>query len=420
MSEQKSILASMAALGIPLNELGYDSLTGRLLHKKQWEFVRSKAKRKVIVAGRRGGKTTGVSVLGAHGLYDGRRALYAAPTQEQTEQVWEYLKEYFWQDISSGNIYKNETRKLMDWHGRFRAKTAWDADSLRGDYADLLFLEEYSLMNPDAWDKVGAPMLLDNNGDSVFIFTPRYRNHAYHLYLKAKNNKARWATWHFTSLDNPFLSKEALAEITEDMTEAAYRQEILAEFLEGEGAVFRNLASCMEAKEASKDEHKEHRVVIGIDWGMVNDYTAISIFCADCLREIHHRRFRGIDYPSQVRRIRSIEGDWSVRSGLVELNSIGIANYQYLKEAGSPARGWTMTGTNKPALINNLAVCFEKAEAQWIDNKTWTEELMSFEVKLNRTTYKPTYSAPEGAHDDTVIARALAWMAATSGRHTLA
>ena len=43
---------------------------------------------------------------------------------------------------------------------------------LRGDFADLLILDEWQLMNESAWEDVGAPMLLDNNGDAIFIYAP--------------------------------------------------------------------------------------------------------------------------------------------------------------------------------------------------------------------------------------------------------
>ncbi|GAI18464.1 unnamed protein product, partial [marine sediment metagenome] len=88
---------------------------------------------------------------------------------------------------------------------RIRAKTAWNADSLRGDYADLLIMDEWQLMNEGAWDKVGAPMLLDNDGDAVFIYTPRSFHsrtitkaddplHASKMYKKAKaDTTGRWA-----------------------------------------------------------------------------------------------------------------------------------------------------------------------------------------------------------------------------------
>jgi hypothetical protein len=51
----------------------------------------------------------------------------------------------------------------------------------------------------------------------------------------------------------PFLSKAALEEITQDMTTSAYRQEIMAEFLESEGQVFRNLVACMRAPISTPD-----------------------------------------------------------------------------------------------------------------------------------------------------------------------
>ena len=44
-------------------------------HAKQLAFKRSKAKRKVIVAGRRGGKTTGVSDVAVEAMLAGRRVL---------------------------------------------------------------------------------------------------------------------------------------------------------------------------------------------------------------------------------------------------------------------------------------------------------------------------------------------------------
>jgi phage terminase large subunit-like protein len=40
---------------------------------------------------------------------------------------------------------------------------------------------------------------------------------------------SRWKTFHFSSMDNPYISKQALEEITQDMSSLAYRMEILAE-----------------------------------------------------------------------------------------------------------------------------------------------------------------------------------------------
>lgn len=215
-------------------------------HPKQAEFVESNAKRIVVRAGRRGGKTVGVGIRAAHRFLSGRRVLYAAPTQEQITRFWTVITRALHEPIEAGVFRKNETYHTIELPGteqRIRAKTAWNADTLRGDYADDLILDEWQLMNEEAWEVVGAPMLLDNDGDAVFIYTPpslKSRSvskaddpqHAAKLFKKAKARQAedsRWAAFHFRSHDNPHISEAALEEITSDMTALAYRMEIEAE-----------------------------------------------------------------------------------------------------------------------------------------------------------------------------------------------
>ena len=212
------------------------TLTVRLKtpHPRQLEFIESPAKRKVIRAGRRGGKTTGAAILAVQRFLAGCRILYATPTQEQVEKFWHECKMALDEPLTSGVFYKNETRHIIELPGteqRIRAKTAWNADSLRGDYADELILDEYQLMSADAWGLVGAPMLLDNDGNATFIYTSRRgAHHSKELYKRAQADKTgRWAVFTFPSMDNPHLSRAALEEISGDLTNLAYRMEILAE-----------------------------------------------------------------------------------------------------------------------------------------------------------------------------------------------
>jgi hypothetical protein len=213
-------------------------------HEKQKPFLRTSAKRKIIRAGRRGGKTVGAAVLGVEEFLRGRRVLYATPTTEQIGRFWKTVTKALADPIERKVLYKNETEHIIEipkTETRIKAKTAWNADTLRGDYADLLILDEWQLMDEDAWESVGAPMLLDNDGDAVFIYTPpslhsrsaskaRDPQHAAKMYAKAQQDKSgRWAAFHFTSHDNPHISKDALSEITHDMTSLSYRMEIMAE-----------------------------------------------------------------------------------------------------------------------------------------------------------------------------------------------
>jgi hypothetical protein len=215
----------------------------RTPHAKQELFIESSAKRKVIRAGRRGGKTVGIAIYAVKRFLEGKRILYATPTQDQIDRFWFEVKRALEQPLEAGVYAKNETRHIIERAGtenRIRAKTAWNADTLRGDYADELILDEWQLMNEDAWELVGAPMMLDTNGNATFIYTPpslrsagvtkaKDPMHAAKLFKKAESDTTgRWATFHFSSLENPRLSREALDEIANDMTQFAYEQEILA------------------------------------------------------------------------------------------------------------------------------------------------------------------------------------------------
>lgn len=48
----------------------------------------------------------------------------------------------------------------------------------------------------------------------------------------AEGKPSRWEAFHFRSQDNPHISQEALKEISQDMSNLSYRQEILAEDVE--------------------------------------------------------------------------------------------------------------------------------------------------------------------------------------------
>lgn len=216
-------------------------------HAKQLPIIESKAKRKVVRAGRRGGKTDLAAHISVKALLDGLHPLYATPTSDQLDSFWYAVCRSLAEPIQANLYRKNELEHSIELSGtrnRLRGKTAWNADMLRGDYADILILDEWQLMDEDMWELVGVPMLLDNNGDALFLFTPpslrsrsvskaRDPKHANIMFKQAQQDTTgRWEAFHFTSLDNPHLSQEALAEIATDMSPLAYRLEILAEDVE--------------------------------------------------------------------------------------------------------------------------------------------------------------------------------------------
>jgi hypothetical protein len=211
-------------------------------HTKQKLFIDSALKRKILRAGRRGGKTVGVSILAVEQFLEGRRVLYAVPTGDQIARFWHEIVLSLAEPLEFGVYKKYESDKIIELVGteqRIRAKTAWNADTLRGDTADLLILDEFQLMNEDAWGIVGLPMLMDNNGDAVLVYTPPSlhtrsvskatdKRHAAKMYKKCVDD-SKWLCLTWTSHDNPYISEEGIREVSGDMTAIAVRQEIMAE-----------------------------------------------------------------------------------------------------------------------------------------------------------------------------------------------
>ncbi len=248
-------------------------------HEKQKEFVETGKKRVMVRAGRRGGKTVGVAIRAAQKFLAGKRVLYAAPTIDQVDRFWTETCRIFQDPIDQKIFNKNSTRHILELPGterRIRAKTAWNADTLRGDYADELILDEFQLMNEEVWGVVGAPMLADNNGDAAFIYTPpslasrsaskaNDPQHAAKMFKRIKTSgDPRWKLVHFSSHDNPHISSEALDELSNDMTSLAYRMEIMAEDVdEAPGALWTR--HTIESNRVYRIPDQTDRIVIGVD-----------------------------------------------------------------------------------------------------------------------------------------------------------
>ena len=178
---------------------------------------------------------------------NGRAVDYAAPVIEQVAKFWHEVVMALAEPIEFGEYRKLESEKKIfkpntEPEQYIHCRTAWNPDTLRGGSTDLLILDEFQMMHEETWNQSGAPRLMDRNGDAVFIYTPpsmrmRARTQAGDPLHAAKMFKARkddpeWLCLHFTSMDNPYISREGIQEVAGDLSQLAYRQEILAEDIE--------------------------------------------------------------------------------------------------------------------------------------------------------------------------------------------
>jgi len=83
-------------------------------------------------------------------------------------------------------------------------------DRLMGTNPVGCVFSEYSLQDPEAWDYV-RPILTENGGWAVFLYTPRGRNHAYDLHMMVKDNP-EWYVSVLTVEDTKAVSLESIEE----------------------------------------------------------------------------------------------------------------------------------------------------------------------------------------------------------------
>lgn len=89
-----------------------------------------------------------------------------------------------------------------------------------------------------AFENVIRPTLADYRGDAWFLSTPRGFNDfkTLHDYGALDDD---WCAWTFTTYDNPHIDPDEIDAMRETMSHNAFRQEILAEFVAVEGALFK-------------------------------------------------------------------------------------------------------------------------------------------------------------------------------------
>jgi hypothetical protein len=377
------------------------------LHPAQQRIINEARRFNVLACGRRFGKTTlGIDLIIDKAL-DGYPVGWFSPTYKMLGEVWKEIIETTKQ--LQTRVAKQEHRIELITGGVIDCWSLDAADSVRGrKYARVIVDEAAMVPNlGDAWQAAIRPTLTDYEGDAFFLSTPKGINFFHECYSRGVDNaQPDWAAWHSPTLDNPHIKPAEIEAARQELPEQIFRQEYLAEFLQNSGAVFRNIDACLRVDTGG---HTGHQLFAGVDWGQKNDFTVISVICGTCRQEVELDRFNKIEWAFQRARLRAIADRWIVASTIVESNSIGSPNLEALQREGMSVRGFETTGSSKPPLVQSLALCLEREECHFLPDPVGRVELLSYESRVNSTTGRVSYSAPEGGHDDTVIARALAW-----------
>jgi len=379
-------------------------------HIGQQAVVAESRRFNVLACGRRWGKT----MLGEDRIVgpalDGYPCGWFSPTYKMLSEVWRSLVLLLRPVISRVNV--QEHRLELVTGGLIEMWSLDNPDVARGRKYKEIVVDEAAMVHnlQDAWQAVLRPTLIDFEGGAWFLSTPKGMNFFKALYdLGQDPQMTEWASWRLPTRGNPHIPASEVDALRIGSPERTYLQEIEAEFLEFEGAVFRRLAEAATAQVLDKGLERR-TYVYGVDWAQSYDFTVITVLDPTTRAMVAMDRFNEIDYPFQSERLKAMFKRFPPALVVAESNAMGRPIIQRLQLEGYPIEPFDTSPASKPVLIQTLALAFERGLLSIINDPVLLAELQAYEA-VKMPSGRIAYSAPEGQHDDCVMSLALAWIA---------
>ncbi len=373
---------------------------------KQQEILNFPSRFKVCSCGRRFGKSQMSSYkLIIEGLQKPWGVYWiVSPTYPQTKIIWRMLKRYLPKEaikrIMEGELYIELNNNTTIW-----AKSGDTPDNLRGEGLDGVVLDECAMLKEEVWAEVIRPALSDKNGWAIFISTPKGKNWFYELFLRGKDEgQKEYQSFQYPSHANPLLKRSEIEEMALSMPEITYRQEILAEFVDAGGLVFRGLEKVLTSKPEEPKQGEYY--VIGVDLGRHEDFTVIKVGKLSERREVYTERFNRADWDYIRERIREVHRKYNKGTIIIDSTGYGDPIYEELGKEGLNIYGININVSTKPMLIENLQLMIENQQISLLDDQVTKNEFGAFTYTLLPSGHV-RYEAPKGFHDDCVTGVAL-------------
>jgi len=356
------------------------------------KFLRSKAKRKLIKAGRRWGKTTMFAIDDLHDIavlfpelqkkkpYVNEIIMFG-PSWEQCEIYMDAVRDVynaihpFWKPffkITTNQVHQvvingikiialsaTKNSRAIRGHGRNVGKVNRDEDAYI----------------PDELMKIIRPVRISNSAKENVGSTTAGHNHFFKDY-----NSDVYESYSVTSYDNKFIDKKDLDEERKLLTEAEFNQEYMAEFMDDRYSVFPQVL--IDAATNFNDSFKEKpeegiEYVMGVDFGKRRDATVLIIghkednhIYVDVAKEIKYP-LDGLFWTNTLREIENYIKLFKPTSAYVDQTGMGdkptedLRNIILKQNIMTFIKGVDFTRrvkNGKQGLVNSLLLKFERKE----------------------------------------------------------
>lgn len=376
-------------------------------HRGQRDILGGLRRFNVIACGRRFGKT----ILGTNRLVqtvlDGQPAGWFAPTYKYLTDVWRDVTRSLRSVTRSAN--KQELRIELITGGVAEFWSLEDKDAGRGRKYARAIIDEAAKVRDlgDIFNEAIRPTLSDLRGDADFLSTPKGMNFFWQAFARGSDpGETEWSAWCKPTQHNPYIAPAEIEAARVQLPERVFRQEYLAEFLEDAGGVFRRVREAVDQGRTEQDEPRPNdSYSIGVDLARVEDFTVITVLDG-AGRQAFHERFNLISWERQLEAIKAVARRYPGRV-VVDSTGVGDPICEALRRADVDLVTYQFTNQTKQVAIDRLALFLEQGRLRLMDLQAQTNELLAFEYELTPSR-NVRMSAPEGMHDDCVIALSLA------------
>ncbi len=368
-------------------------------HSGQVRILDNAKRFNVLQCGRRFGKTT----LGLHiALFAGvlgKTYGWFSPTYKLMSEQWNEVIRQLEPIIQRTDKHTREV--YLSTGGRIDFWSLEKADAGRGRKYHGVIIDEASVVRnlKTKWEQDIRPTLTDYKGQAWILGTPKGHNFFHQLFLKGKQNSKEWSSWRLGTIDNPTIPdlENELLDAKKELPEAVYNQEYLGIPADDGGNPFGvdAINACFGPKSSKEavwfgwDLAKSHDWTWGV--GLDEDgCQAVNIRFQKPWAETKEAIIKATNYVS----------------ALVDSTGVGDPVVEDLIAEGNNFTGFKFSSTSKQSLMMGLRAAIQQNRIRFFD-PALKAELESFNYE-----YMPgggvKYTAPEGMHDDGVMALALA------------
>lgn len=354
------------------------------------------------------GRQFGKSLLGVnqglHWFFNERNVKigWVSPIYRQCKKVFNDIDNAF---QNNQNVFKdkNKTDLYFKSHSdsviQFYSSDSYD--TIRGETFDYLIIDEAAWQSEQAWTEVLRATVLVKGRKVLFLSTPKGKNWFFNLHCLDGVNP-QYKSFTMTSYDNPLILPSEIDDARLTLPENVFRQEYLAEFIDGGAGVFISVP----VNESPQDDSSYYA---GIDLGRADDYTVLTIINSKG-QSVFCERWRHNTWQNIVGNIIPILKNYKPKT-YIEINSIGDVIYEQIRAQYPHVRPFLTTSKTKQDAVEALQVAIQNKEFSILKKDWLIREFELFTYEYSAKTRSIKYSSPIGFHDDGVMSCCFAYQA---------